>query len=107
MSADNWACCPRCTDARIAAVEELERKMDEAYGKVDREAYKALEDAFAEAERVVERWQEDDSHHTFREDYEIYGATEGVIRVGYKGACTECGLSVRFTHEESFYEVKS
>jgi len=39
------------------------------------------------------------AERTFREDYEIYGASDGTVKVDYGGSCTECGLSLSFNHE--------
>jgi hypothetical protein len=36
---------------------------------------------------------------TFREDYQIYGADEGTVHVGYSGSCEKCGLRIDFDHE--------
>ena len=36
---------------------------------------------------------------TFREDYEISGAAEGVITVSYSGHCHACGLGTDFKDE--------
>jgi hypothetical protein len=36
---------------------------------------------------------------TFREDYEIYGAETGTVKVYYGGSCENCGLTLNFEHE--------
>ena len=94
MSADNWARCPRCTirerrrlDARAAEVAKL-------YGSVPVEDFdKARNDLDAEQRAFEKR------PYTFREDYEFYGAEEGVITASYSGHCEKCGLSLSFKDE--------
>lgn len=44
---------------------------------------------------------------TFREDYEIYGAAEGVVRVEYSGNCTACGLSTSFSHDHPIATIEA
>jgi hypothetical protein len=34
---------------------------------------------------------------TFREDYEITGAKDGIVVVSYGGSCEVCGLELSFT----------
>jgi hypothetical protein len=36
---------------------------------------------------------------TFREDYEIYGAQDGVVKVSYSGHCSRCGSGLDFKAE--------
>jgi hypothetical protein len=36
---------------------------------------------------------------TFREDYEIYGADKGVVKVSYSGHCQNCGYGIDFEYE--------
>jgi len=40
---------------------------------------------------------------TFREDYEFYGASEGVLHISYSGHCGVCGLSPSFEHVLPFW----
>lgn len=92
MSADNWAICPRCR-ARAAAVKDaLIAKLAEAYGKVPVEEFDALR---AEAEEPLHL----ENLQTFREDYEFYGAEDGVVTASYSGSCKTCGLSLSFKDE--------
>jgi len=37
---------------------------------------------------------------TWREDYEFYGAEDGVLSIRYEGACTTCGLSHKFNDDQ-------
>jgi len=45
----------------------------------------------------------DEECRTFREDYEIYDADTGTVKVTYQGYCQSCGLSISFKHERTFY----
>lgn len=74
MSADNWAICPRC--------------LNEA--KINAGAFGYLLDPY--------------KFQTFREDYEIYGAKDGIISVNYAGYCQVCNLSFSFKDERPFYD---
>lgn len=92
MSADNWADCPRCKVIREAALTERERAVENAYGKVPVAEFDAMR---AELERDANTLIDP----TFREDYEIYGAEDGVVKVRYQGRCKDCGLSLKFEHD--------
>jgi hypothetical protein len=82
MSASNWARCPRCT-------ARAKKKADVAVAAL---AEAGLDDGtFTVTGRTSEA--------TFREDYEIYGAETGTVKVYYGGSCETCGLSLRFEHE--------
>jgi hypothetical protein len=94
MSADNWAQCPRCTTNARAALEQREMKVHEAYGTVSVEEFDRLRWSMQEEHGAFEKREA-----TFREDYEIYGAEDGVVTVRYSGACTECGLTLKFKDE--------
>lgn len=91
MSADNWAQCPRCLAERRAEVARLEANVQEAYGKVpvaEFDALRARADTLGNAQLEA----------SFREDYEVYGAEDGVVRVDYSGNCQVCSLALKFTH---------
>lgn len=91
MSADNWAVCPRClARAREAEAEQLAAVMA-SYGKVPVEE-------FDQARAAIKPVNPED-FRTFREDYEITGADECVVKVSYGGGCGKCGLGLRFTDE--------
>ena len=91
VSADNWAICPRCVArARAAEAAQLAAVMD-SYGKVPVEE-------FDRARAAIEPVHPGD-YATFREDYEIYGAADGVVKVSYGGSCQVCGLDLSFSHE--------
>lgn len=40
-----------------------------------------------------------EDYRTFRELYEFYGASSGVIKVDFSGHCTVCELALDFTDE--------
>lgn len=91
MSADNWAVCPRCKFRHAAKYRDASSLADASYGKVSRDEWAALEDA-------ANALSSDLTEQTLREDYEIYGAGEGTVRVRYRGLCGECGLAVAIDH---------
>lgn len=97
MSADNWAICPRCL--AVAEKEHAERFQAavDAYGKVPAEEYEQLR---AEAQTAIDK----EVFQTFREDYEIYGAEDGTIKVSYSGYCQTCHLGLDFKFEKPFYD---
>lgn len=45
----------------------------------------------------------EDMEARFREDYEIWGAEDGEIRISYEGECQECHLRVTFQHAIPFF----
>lgn len=96
MGANNWTTCPRCNamrDAEIAAVEADVAKM---YGTVPIEEFDQARANLAErkAKPVPD---------TFREDYEFWGAADGVVHAEYGGSCNVCGLKARMKHELTFW----
>ena len=98
MSASNWAVCPRCRDrAKAESAARFQVAVD-AYGKVTPEEYERLR---ADAQAPVD----EESFDTFREDYEIWDAKSGTVKVEYSGHCSKCGLGVDFKHEHPFYDA--
>ena len=96
VSANNWAICPRCKADRQKAANAARLKADKAYGKVDVAEFDELRAKAAElAKQAV---SDGHDYRTFREDYEIWGAEEGEIFIGYSGGCSECGLTLRVEH---------
>lgn len=91
MSADNWARCPRCTRIGTAQLKAREEEVQESYGKVP-------VDEFDEARRklAIDRKVFENRERTFREDYEFYGAEEGIVTTDYSGLCSKCGLKLKF-----------
>lgn len=82
MSANNWVVCPRCGRDDKAALAEL----DAGWGNLTRPKWVRLE---VNTSPMLQG--------TFREDYEIYGASSGAVTVEYAGECTECHLKLVFS----------
>lgn len=93
MSADNWAKCPRCKANRIKAADVAQDAARAAYGKVDVAEFERLRAHADGLSANVETGTD-----TFRESYEVYGAEQGEVVVGYAGRCTVCGLALTFEH---------
>lgn len=92
MSADNYAVCPRCAKRRENELAARAEKLQAMYGKESLEEFDRARTELAaeQTKRLAE---------TFRENYEIYGAEDGVVRVTYSGGCSLCSLSLTFKHE--------
>ena len=90
MSADNWALCPKCVVQADREYTILVQNLAEAYGVRSEAEYLGLAEAVAKGSRSRRM------DNNFREDYEIYGAEDGVVKVNYHGQCTECGVELRF-----------
>lgn len=90
MSASNWAVCPRCRKRKQAELDKRQAEVNELYGTVPFEEFDRARGEFETTDWTVPE--------TFREDYEIHGAGDGVIHVSYGGGCSECGLSLNFEH---------
>jgi hypothetical protein len=71
-------------------------ELGQAYGTVPVEEFDKLR-AAADA-KLKEHLPE-----TFREDYEVYGADQGELRIYYSGCCDTCGLEHNYEHKASFY----
>jgi hypothetical protein len=92
MTADNYALCPGCESRSQASAIALRKAAEEAYGKVSASEYiRMLEDIASAVDAQA--------GYTFREDYEVYVAEDGVVRVDYRGGCSKCGLELKFKHE--------
>lgn len=94
MSASNWAQCPRCTVRGQLKLRARDAEIQASYGVVPVEDFDEARRALAADTAAFEK-----RHPTFREDYEIYGAETGSIKVSYGGSCTHCGLSLSFDHD--------
>jgi hypothetical protein len=92
MSADNWAICPRCVTKARTDRAKAEAAVEASYGRVSIAEFQRAQAALTDVNP--------EDYRTFREDYEIYGAGEGVVTVDYSGGCTKCGLSVSFTEKK-------
>ena len=99
MSADNWAQCPKCAQKRTDLAIEAERELHESYGVIPADKWMQLR---ADLEAIKAR--EPDA--SFREDYEIYGAEDGVVTVSYSGACMVCDLNIKFKEEHPLWPTK-
>jgi hypothetical protein len=76
------------------------KNLEEAYGKVSRSDYKALEDKVKKLEQDTLN-AEADFDCTFREDYNIGLNPNGLsFSVGYLGRCTQCQFEVKFQHDQ-------
>lgn len=102
MSASSWARCPRCAAAGLKALAERAAAVQASYGTVPVDEFDEARRQHAEAVTEFER-----RRNTFREDYEVYGAEDGVITVEYSGRCSECGLSLKFTDKRPIPGVSS
>lgn len=91
MSADNWAVCPRCLERAQLLVKQQEEKVMATYGKVPVGEF--------DASRAAIRRPYATQFKTFREDWSVSGAEEGVVTVEYSGCCQNCGLGLEFTHK--------
>ncbi len=91
MSASNWAICPRCL-ARAKAEEARQlAEVMQKYGQIPVQEF----DTARAAINPVDLYK----LTTFREDYEIYGADQGIVHVSYDGSCRTCGLCLSFNDE--------
>lgn len=99
MSADAWSNCPRCIRRTQEVFASRQKELDASYGTVPVEKFLEAREALAKDLQEAARALEGDDR-TFREDYEIYGAEDGVITVSYSGECRKCGLKLTFTHEQ-------
>ncbi len=97
MSADNWAVCPRCKERNAFLIKAAHDSAHAAYGKLPLADFDRLRAEAAALEAEVEKLEP-----TLREDYEFYGVEDGEVIASYRGACTTCGLSVKFEHRHPF-----
>lgn len=88
-------------ERRRLRLEAREREVAAMYGVASVEEFDAARADLELAKREGIREEHDE---TFREDYEIYGAQTGTVKVRYKGGCEVCGLSLSFEHEHEFYD---
>jgi hypothetical protein len=91
MSADNWATCPRCSKRREDALAKREADIAASYGKIPVADFDNLRFQLS-----ADRHEQLDA--TFREDYEIWGAEDGEVKVKYRGVCGACNLRLNFEH---------
>jgi hypothetical protein len=91
MSASNYAVCPRCVARARASADAQVAQLNADYGAIP------LEEFDQRRAQIPEVHSQD--YCTFREDYEIYGAATGTVKVDYSGTCSACGLELSFTDE--------
>lgn len=99
MTADNWEVCPRCWDNAQRNADEEKQAVMGLYGSIPIEEFDAKRDALVEPDEEACR--------TFREDYEVYGAAAGEVKVSYRGACSECGLNVELHDSKRFWSPEA
>ena len=90
MSADNWTACPKCDLAHARKVADEEKRVADLYGTVPVDEFDAARHALAAMRAEKREW-------TFREDYEFYGAEDGLVVWSYKGRCNVCGAHAETT----------
>lgn len=95
MSASNWTTCPRCTLRRARELEAMRTEVAAKYGQVSVELFDAMRARLAAAENA-------EPATTLREDYEFYGAEDGVVIADYSCSCSDCGLRGKFNYR---YEI--
>lgn len=95
MSADNWAVCPKCAKRRAADLQAMRDEVAAKYGQVPVELFDAMRARLAAAESAAPA-------QTLREDYEFYGAEDGVVIADYSCSCDKCGLKGEFKYR---YEI--
>ena len=93
MSADNWAVCPRCVARAKKAEARALAEVTASYGKIPVAEF--------DTARAAIKPVRDKDYETFREDYEIYGASDGEVTVDYSGHCSTCGLNLNFKDQRT------
>jgi len=96
MSADNWALCLKCRKKRVADLEKLRIKVDEAYGTVDKDHYLDMVNKLS----VAENYKLEHEEPTLREDYDIGMDEGGKFYVDYRSRCTVCGFEFSYQYVE-------
>lgn len=96
VSADNWEVCPQCVARAKKAADEAHAKVYAQYGKVPPEEFDRLRSDLTAVDP--------EDFRTFREDYELYGANEGELRVSYSGGCETCGLRTALETSKKFWQ---
>lgn len=96
MSADNWAVCPRCLKRAEAERDKLERKVQDAYGKLPKDEYLALVKKAEQPQKPLD--------HTLREDYEQGTDEDGEYSVNYTCSCSKCGYAAQYKYSAVLVE---
>jgi hypothetical protein len=88
--------CPNCRKLAEDAAAALMVEAAALYGKVPAADYEAAMERARDAAK-------DMPSETFREDYEIYGAQDGTVKVTYGGRCEVCKVGIDFRVERQFW----
>ncbi len=99
MSADNWTNCPRCLDAAEKAHAAEIAAVMATYGTIPVEEFDAKRAALPTVTPAAS-----EVYMTFREDYEIYDAETGEVRISYRGGCTKCSLACEIKTSKLFFQ---
>ncbi len=102
MSADNWRSCPRCALEKSQEATKAEEKAKKSYGKVSAEKFMELLAAAKTVRAESDAYEDAESKHTFREDYQVGVNIDGVFSVSYSGKCNQCSYSVAFSEKKTF-----
>mgnify|MGYP001563408306 CR=1 FL=1 len=97
MSADNWAICPKCKHEAEKELAVLAQQVAEGYGVLPIDEFDTLRTKLAGG-------IDEESLRTYREDYEFYGAEDGVITASYSGHCDKCKVGLDFEEKRGFYD---
>jgi hypothetical protein len=98
MSADNWAVCPRCFARALEVAAEQRATVEESYGSIPRDRFLLAVADLKEPNTA--------DFHTFREDYEFWGAESGTIEWRYRGVCTACSLAAELSGSHELFDAK-
>lgn len=102
MSADNWARCPRCWHRKNKDLTERWAKLNASYGQITLEEFDRIRAVLTKETDELE-----DMDSNFREDYEFYGAEDGIVNVSYSGECRLCGLKLKFEEQHPIEGIES
>lgn len=95
MSADNWTYCPHCKAALDQHHTLLQKTSDEAYGRINKMEWLALEQKAKFTDAASE---------TLREDYHLgISINDGggaKFEISYSALCGDCGFVFEYSHQE-------
>lgn len=101
MSADRYSICPKCHEAHIQKLADLDKQIREAYGVLPFDEYEKLKE-------LRELTEELDPKTTLREDWEIYidsGITpDATLNVSYEARCSECGFGFKLKEAHDMFK---
>ena len=96
MSADNWGICPKCAKKLDRDFGELEKQIEQSYGKVPQNENLSL----VEKLDAMQTETEDLIGRKLREDYEAWMDCDGIFHVSYGCACYECDFYFEYAYTE-------